>query len=308
MPTPNDPHDKLFKATFSEKDVAIDFIKSFLPDSIQEKIYMESLKLEPVSYVNPTLSGFYSDVVYSCFFGKTAVQIVILFEHKSYIEQYPHLQLLRYMVEAWFQMIGQNETLKPIIPIIFYHGKDSWVYKPFESYFEKLDSSLSAFIPSFNYLLTNIGNLTDNQLEEMHIGVLQQALFLFKHGKDSSYMFHHFQELFRGLEPYSQSNQYTSLIISFAVYILAVSGIPKETFVNLVQSLPTSINEQIMNTYKQIVNEGRIEGRIEGKIEQQNQVIVQGVKNGLSLELISKLADLSLEEVKARIHSLGIEL
>lgn len=41
------------------------------------------------------------------------------------------------------------------------------------------------------------------------------------------------------------------------------------TFINLVQDLPTSVNEQVMTTYEQIVNRG-IE---KGKIEQQNQVI-----------------------------------
>ncbi|MEM9723502.1 MAG: Rpn family recombination-promoting nuclease/putative transposase [Bacteroidota bacterium] len=134
MSSPNNPHEKLFKATFSEKDVVIDFINNFLPNPIREKISLSPLNLETVSYIRPALIEFYSYVVYSTLLGKVEIQICLLFEHKSYVPVYPHLQILRYMVEAWFQMIKQNESLKPIIPVIVYHGEAKWEYKPLNFY------------------------------------------------------------------------------------------------------------------------------------------------------------------------------
>lgn len=98
MSKPNNPHDKLFKAAFSEKDVVIDFINNFLPTHIKEKIDTSSLSLHPNSYITPVLAEFYSDVIYSCNFGDGEIEVCILFEHKSYVPEFPHLQILRYLV------------------------------------------------------------------------------------------------------------------------------------------------------------------------------------------------------------------
>ena len=312
------PHDKLFKATFSEKELVIDFIKHFLPAVISEKIDLDALTLLPNSYIGPSLKGFYSDIVYRTQLGGGGIQIALLFEHKSYVEPYPHLQVLRYMVEAWFQMIGQKEKIKPIIPIVFYHGEENWLYKPFLSYFDPIDPILSPFMPTFDYLLADMSQWSDEQLEGMSMGIIQQALLLFKHGRDSNYMHQYFQKLFSSLESYSKNNQYTNLIISFSVYIIAVGGISKKDFVKLVQELPPTINEHIMTTYEQIIKEGEKRGEKRGiaigkklgeeqaSRAKENLVISQGMKSGLELALIAKLVGLSVEEVETRIQELGL--
>ena len=109
MPSPNNLHDKLFKAAFSEKELVIDFINNFLPKEIHKKIDTNSLSLQPNSYITPSLKEFYSDIIYSCKFGEKEIELCLLFEHKSYVPPYPHLQILRYLVEAWFQMIAQGK-------------------------------------------------------------------------------------------------------------------------------------------------------------------------------------------------------
>ena len=75
-------------------------------------------------------------------------------------------------------------------------------------------------MPTFDYLLTDMSQWSDEQLEGMSMGIIQQALLLFKHGRDSDYMNQYFQKLFSSLEPYSKKNQYANLIISFSVYIM----------------------------------------------------------------------------------------
>ena len=220
MSTPNNPHDKLFKAAFSEKDVVIDFIDNFLPERVGDKIYKDSLTLMPVSYIHPSLADFYSDIVYSCEFGESSIQITLLFEHKSYVPEYPHLQLLRYMVEAWFQMLKQEEELKPIIPIVVYHGKDKWAIRSFEEYFGTIDPALRPFLPSFEYLLTDLNKWSDERLEKLSMGILRQALVLLKDTRNQMDIRPFFLELFSSLEPYTQANQYSNLLISFSVYIL----------------------------------------------------------------------------------------
>ena len=212
------------------------------------------------------------------------------------------------MVEAWFQMIGQKEKIKPIIPIVFYHGEENWLYKPFLSYFDPIDPILSPFMPTFDYLLADTNQWSDEQLEGMSIGIIQQALLLFKHGRDSNYMHQYFQKLFSSLESYSKNNQYTNLIISFSVYVIAVAGIEEENFIKFVQELPPTINEHIMTTYEQIIKKGERLGEERASRAKENLVISQGMESGLELRLIAKLAGLTLEEVTERIKELGLSM
>ena len=303
MSTPNNPHDKLFKATFSEKELVINFIQNFLPKQIQEKIDTASLSLQPNSYINPSLEEFYSDVVYRGTFGEGEVEVCILFEHKSYVPSYPHLQLLRYMVEAWVQMATQNEILKALIPIIVYHGADTWQHKSFESYFPKMDPILARFLPSFDYLLTDLGNYSDEAFKQMPLGILRQALQLLKHSRTHPDIGSLFLEIFSSLEPYSSENQYTNLIFSYSVYIWGVSGLPDKDFIKLVEQLPPTINKRVMTTYEQIIQRG-VEKANRAK---ENHVIVQGLKKGFDKDLLAELTGLSVQEVALRIKDLGLK-
>ena len=321
MSSPNNLHDKLFKAAFSEKELVIDFINNFLPKEIHKKIDTSSLSLQPNSYITPSLKEFYSDIVYSANFGKGEIELCLLFEHKSYVAPYPHLQILRYLVEAWFQMIAQGEkgeSLKPIIPMIIYHGEDSWQHKAFESYFPKMDPALKAFFPSFDYLLTDLGTFSDKELSEKPLGILHQALLLLKHTRYQKDIKAFFLEIFSSLEPYSEPAQYINLIESYSVYICGVGGIEREIFINLVGQLPANINKRVMTIYEEFIKEGEERGEKRGiergkeiggeiaKKAQQNHVITQGFKKGLDNQLLAELTGLSTEEVESRIKELGL--
>ena len=69
-----------------------------------------------------------------------------------------------------------------------------------------------------------------------------------------------------------------------------------------------------MTTYEQIIKKGEIRGEKRGiaigeeraSRAKENLVISQGMKSGLELALIAKLAGLSVEEVEARIQELGL--
>ena len=117
------PHDKFFKDNFTDKDIVKDFIKGSFPKDLQNNLDLSSLELDNNSYIDEELKEYYSDIVYNCLYKKLDIKITILFEHKSYIPDYPFLQLLKYMIKVWDFNIKNKEKLMPIIPIIFYHGK-----------------------------------------------------------------------------------------------------------------------------------------------------------------------------------------
>jgi predicted transposase YdaD len=95
----SNPHDRFFKEVFSIRANALDFIKGAFPDKFMDKILLETLNLDTTSYVDEKLHEYFSDIVYTCSLkAGREIKISLLFEHKSYPIKYPHLQLLRYML------------------------------------------------------------------------------------------------------------------------------------------------------------------------------------------------------------------
>ena len=88
-------HDKFFKSLFSRKEEAREFIEKSLPQDLVGKLDLDSLELDKTEYIDDNLQQNFSDIVYDCNYGeKFKVKITLLFEHKSYPEKYPHLQIL----------------------------------------------------------------------------------------------------------------------------------------------------------------------------------------------------------------------
>ena len=161
------PHDAFFKELFSVKENVIDFIQGVFPAEIKSRIDFESLALDNNSYIDEELQESFSDIVYNCrYSGKTEITLSLLFEHKSYKVKYPHLQLLKYLLNIWQTNIKQNRELMPVIPIVVYHGKENWEYKSFKDYFKSVDNELSRFLPSFDYLIYDFSAFSNETIKD----------------------------------------------------------------------------------------------------------------------------------------------
>ncbi|MEW6095118.1 MAG: Rpn family recombination-promoting nuclease/putative transposase, partial [bacterium] len=162
------PHDTFFKEVFSKKEHIIDFINSIFSEGLKKKLDLSTLELDNNSYIDEELKENFADIVYNCVYkSETNVQIKIalLFEHKSTVVNYPHLQILRYILKIWETNIKQKENLMPVIPIIFYHGKERWIEKGLSEYFKGIDEGLKSYIPDFEYLLTDLSRYSDEEIK-----------------------------------------------------------------------------------------------------------------------------------------------
>ncbi|MCB0582543.1 MAG: Rpn family recombination-promoting nuclease/putative transposase, partial [Phaeodactylibacter sp.] len=187
--TSNKPHDEFFKAALGRKELAIAYLQAFLPEEIVQKLKLSELKPANDSYITAKLRKVFSDLVYTCPFGDEGQEILITFllEHKSQPVKYPHIQLLQYELEIWELQVKQKEPVKPVLPIIFYHGKKKWEKKPFEEYFIPLDESLRKYIPGFEYHLTDLSDFSDEEISMLKTGFLANALLILKHAWDKEY-------------------------------------------------------------------------------------------------------------------------
>jgi predicted transposase/invertase (TIGR01784 family) len=177
-----DHHDHFFKTIFKDKDNAIDFISGAFPNNIRSNLKLTTLKITESSFTDRKLKKHFSDVVYECETVKgEQTFITILFEHKSFVPQYPHVQLLRYFTGIWELQIKQKRELTPVIPVIVYHGGKRWIKKEFQYSFRKYGKDIFSFIPVFDYLLIDLSKLTDKEIKDelftqsaLRIGLLIQ--------------------------------------------------------------------------------------------------------------------------------------
>jgi predicted transposase/invertase (TIGR01784 family) len=102
-------HDAFFKSTFSYLDIAQSYIENFMDKNLVQSIDLQSLTLDSTSYITPDLEDFFADLVWTANYKDTKIKIAFLFEHKSYVVPYPHVQLLRYILEHLESQIKNKE-------------------------------------------------------------------------------------------------------------------------------------------------------------------------------------------------------
>jgi predicted transposase YdaD len=182
----NNPHDKFFKETFSRLEVAQSFIQEVFPPDLLERLNLSTLKRVNDSFTDAELEEYLADIVYQTEYAGQKTLVTLLFEHKSYVQKYPHLQLLQYILNVWKEERKQKKKLSVIIPIIIHHGEGTWKYKSMKSYFKGLHPSLYRFIPDFDYLLFTLDKIDDNQIANFQNLLLSMTTMLLKHSHDKN--------------------------------------------------------------------------------------------------------------------------
>jgi predicted transposase YdaD len=182
MNSPNNPHDRFFKAVFSREDVAADFLRHHLPAEIASLMTLGSLTIRKDSFVDDDLGEHYSDLLYSVRLHNGQPGFVyVLFEHKSYPEARIALHLLRYLVQIWNQQVksGHRGPLPVILALVIYHGRQTWsIGREFNALFD-VPPGLVPYLPNFRYVLTDLNARSDDDLRGLV--ELRTALLVMKY-------------------------------------------------------------------------------------------------------------------------------
>ena len=308
-------HDDFFRVAFSREDVAGDYITEFLDKNLVKNLDLHSLTLSNTAYVSDKLKDYFSDVVWECNYGakKSPVKLAFLFEHKSFIPKYPHVQLLRYMIEIWEDCIENNRPITPIVPIIVYHNKNEkkhWKYRPFTAYFKGIDPLLFPYIPTFEYQLTDLTTMPEIQLHALKVGLLVNSLLTLQFGTNENFVIEKAKTLFVTVKNNEKDEHLHTFFLAQLVYILKNNELRKDKIDIIIQDFKNTVD---MNAYDLIVKEAKQEGidlgiekGIDLGIEKgEHKNALQVAKNILlecpqwDDEKIANLANASVEAVKA---------
>ena len=172
MISKKNPHDDFFKLVFSKKEVVIDFLNEFLNLNITTLSPLPTEK-------NTKYKKYFLDLAFKTKYKNSDAQIYIVFEHKSYPDKMVYFQILNYALSIWEE---EKENLTPIIPIIFYHGRENFKLK---DNFAKLFAVDTPFNLNFPFKIFNVREIDDKKLLTCKNLFLCASIYTMKHIFDS---------------------------------------------------------------------------------------------------------------------------
>ena len=315
----NNPNDKYFKKLFTFIVVVRDYLNSLFPKHLREKLDLSTLELDTTTYITTELNEYYSDIVWRCQLlnKKKSVHICFIFEHKSYVPDYPHVQIGDYKQGAYNKQLAAGQPLSVVVPIIVYHGIKKWLVKPFSSYFGDIDKDFHRFIDPYEYYLTNLADYSDKMIEGFQTIFLQKAFLAMKHYREKAYIRKRFVELvFLGFEN-NNSKETLDFVRSLFVYLSNIlGGITEKEINKQIEQFDNNLKKEAMYNYiDELLERGEkrgIEKGIEQGIEQGIEMgkkiaIYEAYQRGGTIDVLSRLFDLPstaivqiIEEAKKR--------
>ncbi len=252
MPQITNPHDKFFKETFSRVDVAQSFIEEVFPSDVRDKINLNSLKLTNGSFIDADLAEHLADLVYEVEYAGEQASITLLFEHKSYQEDFPEWQLLRYMTNIWKEEQKQKKKSKIVIPIIIHHGKTAWKKVSMKSYFGNPSADLLRFLPEFDYLLFSLNDFPDYQIANFKNTFLSTAAMLLKHSRDKKKEFLRLESfLIEKLKALDLAHE-NEFITTIVYYLSSTTDLTSNEIIIIFTKISTTVNNIAMTAVEEI--------------------------------------------------------
>ena len=299
------PHDRFFKETFSKKEEVQDLIVNTLPEELTRGIDFTSLQLDNTSYIDNKLKENFSDIVYNCKYkGKETIKIALLLEHKSYKPAYPHIQILRYLLNIWETNIKQKEKLIPVIPIIIYHGKEKWQTKRFIDYFTGIDKELEHFLPEFEFLLTDLSDYSDEEIQNLFQTItVQISLLLMKNIFEEIKLLNKLPIIFSKINAIVETEQGEKFLLSVFSYLLYSTEIDEKELMKTITPISKKGGEIIMTTATRLRQEGIKEGRRE---ERRNMILKLYQKAKFTVQQIVEYLEIDRSFVEKTLKEKGL--
>lgn len=299
-------HDKFAKELFSQRELAVEFLKAYLPSPLLNYIDIESIVNANTSYLSTKLKETFSDVVWNVQTNDGSdLQISLLLEHKSYKDPKVVFQVLEYLANGYQQQLKNKSQIKLIVPLIYYHGKERWELKALSSYFENYEAVVQQYVPNYENIFINLHQIPSAQIMNLRNGMLRSALLIQQNCTDAEELMKNIGQIFQSLNPYLEQN----FIDTIFVYLVQVLDTDKATLVNKLVETSQTINEKIMSIYDQLIQEGRTEGRTEGieiGIEKGiEKTILNAFANQIPLETIRLITGETLEKIEDILQKNG---
>ena len=298
------PHDRLFRAVFSDPGEAVSLLQTALPDTLRHSFDWTTLTLVDGTFVDEDLQGSQSDLLYQVEHTESgqSVSMYMLFEHQSSPDPWMRFRLLRYSCRIWEaerRDDPQRSELRPIVPVVFYQGARGWNHSTeFADMFPEAVRSLP-WVPRFTHELLDQTSLEPEAVTGNVKGRIAQLLMMVAFGR-------HVEAALDWAARWTlllhQSEGGVDEFRRFIAYLANVQddGSVIETFGEALERHGLDLKGEIMTYAEQLLAEGEAKGEQRTKVQ-----IVEGLlRAGVTWEVIEAatgLTEADFQELKAQL-------
>ncbi len=257
------PDDNLFKKVMEDKTNAKAYLEEFYPE-LAKNLDLEKLQIQSESFLTPQFSAFKSDIIYRCPFKGSEEYMqyaLILWEHKSKPKKWVAIQLGLYIFLALDKMErAKGRTVEPIIPMLFYNGKEKWMPKTLSELFSDFEfyHLIKDFIPSFDFLFKNLVGTSTEKLIKINTAFFRSAMVAMANRESMDLIYSKFSFIF------DLSDDYHLEILM--TYVLSFTNRSPKEIKNIFKELNLKIDKnRIMSTLDMILKEGEAIGLKRGE-------------------------------------------
>ncbi len=253
------PDDKLFKVVMENKKGAAQYLKTHYRE-LAELLDLQTLEIQRENFSVPNLKVFDADISYRCQFKNSdqKVNVSFLWENKSQPESHVSIQIGLYLFLRYYRMVKNKEqNLEPIIPLIFYNGKEDWTPKTVIELFENhpFFDFFQSFIPDYNFHFTNITKVPKEELLKIEMAFFKSAMVAMASKHNYDLLFQNFSIIF---DLDDEDDLVAIGHYVFGIYERLPEKIKKEN-----SQLDYKIQSKIMSTLEILRNEGKVEVKVE---------------------------------------------
>ncbi|MDO4721339.1 MAG: Rpn family recombination-promoting nuclease/putative transposase, partial [Peptostreptococcaceae bacterium] len=281
-------HDHYFKANLGQAEMAADFLRQCLPQSLAEQVDFSSLQLQNGSFIEKELRQLYSDLLYRALIREREAYIYFLFEHKSGNDKNIALQLLGYLLSIYreSQKNHPSAPLPLVLPIVFYHGKTPWkagrYFSDLLMSYEGLQEELKSYIPDFTYLLYDTNAYRKEELPgEIPLQIFLRIMKSILAG-DQREFYTTLSETIRLLEALQDESRRMEIFEQMIRYIFSArEDADLEEIKKQVAEISYERSEELMSIAEKLEQRGLEKGMKLGKEQGIKLGIIEGKKQGI---------------------------
>ncbi|MFB8746644.1 Rpn family recombination-promoting nuclease/putative transposase (plasmid) [Citrobacter cronae] len=298
-------HDRVFKAVMSDPNAMRDLLDVHLPAQWRERCDLNTLQLQPGSFIEPDLKAYYSDILYRVNIdGGESGYIYVTVEHQSSADELIAFRLMRYAIAAMQQHITQHKskTVPVVIPLLFYAGQPSPHPYPMNWLACFDQPELAREVYSRDFPLADVTVIPDEELMQ-HRSVALLSLVM-KHIRTRD-MMEFIDEIARLiLKPLLTGEQFNAIM-----HYIFWNGQDKtdvRLFIEELRHKAPQREGELMTWAEQLIEQGEQKG-IQKGIQKGSQEAAENIarnllKNGMSVEFVHQMTQLPTEKIEALKH------
>ncbi|OMI17435.1 Rpn family recombination-promoting nuclease/putative transposase [Leptospira weilii] len=299
----HNPHDRLIRETFQDKKEAAIFFKNTLPPEVVKLLDLENLELSESSFISEELKQEQTDLLFQIpLKSGNKLNVYLLFEHKSYLENAIYIQLLGYLTEIYRNQQRNEESLSVVIPFVFYHGEKEWkLGDRFLDQFVLTSQEaeiLKDFIPDFKIDLFDLKGIElKKKLESITFQVTLGVVQKIREGDLE--LISHLPGLFSLLLGIEEESKRVAILRKLLLYIYWVRDLkPSELKGVLQRSKLEQYEELTVTTAEKLISEGIQQGIEKGVQQGKIETARNMLSEDIQLDVVLRITGLSEQDLK----------